>query len=98
MSHRRQYYVYILASKLYGTLYTGVTNDLICRTSQHKNDDFEGFTKRYGVHRLVWYEIHQDVNAAIHREKCIKKWRRAWKIDLLEAMNPNWEDLYDNLL
>ena len=98
MRYRGQYSVYILASKRNGTLYTGVTNDLRRRVSQHRNDEIDGFTKRYRVHRLVWYEVHQDIKAAIHREKCIKNWRRAWKLYLIEAMNPHWEDLFDQLV
>ena len=94
MSQPRQYYVYIMASRRNGTLYTGVTNDLFKRAYQHRNDVIRGFTRQYGVHRLVWYEVHQEVNAAIHREKCIKRWRRAWKLDLIEAFNPYWEDLF----
>jgi putative endonuclease len=94
MSQARHYYVYIMASRGNGTLYTGVTNDLAMRASQHRSNSIRGFTSRYGVHRLVRYEIHQDINAAIHREKCIKKWRRAWKLDLIEAFNPYWEDLF----
>jgi putative endonuclease len=91
----RQYFVYILASRRNGTLYTGFTSNPVNRIANHKNDLIEGFTKRYGVHRLVWFEIHQDVHAAIRREKRIKRWRRAWKLRLIEAMNPDWEDLYD---
>jgi len=98
MHDRGQYSVYILASKRNGTLYTGVTNDLRRRVSQYRNDEIDGFTKRYRVHRLVWYEIHQDIEVAIHREKCIKNWRRVWKLYLIEAMNPYWEDLFDQLL
>ncbi|HEY3778780.1 MAG TPA: GIY-YIG nuclease family protein [Rhizomicrobium sp.] len=94
----RFYCVYILASRRNGTLYTGVTNDLVRRTSEHRSDVIGGFTRRYGVHRLVWFECHEDIHAAIHREKCVKKWRRAWKLDLIEAMNPYWKDLYDELL
>jgi putative endonuclease len=89
-----QYYVYIMASRRNGTLYTGVTNDLATRASQHRSDSIRGFTSRYAVHRLVWYEAFEDIKAAIHREKCIKKWRRAWKLDLIEALNPYWEDLF----
>ncbi len=88
------YYVYILASRYHGTLYTGVTGKLIGRVSQHRQDLFEGFTSKYGVHRLVWYEVHGDINVAIHREKRNKHWRRAWKINLIEAENPHWRDLY----
>jgi putative endonuclease len=84
----RQYFVYMLASRRNGTLYTGVTNALGRRTWEHKNNLIEDFTKRYGVHRLVWYEIQEDIHAAIRREKCIKRWRRAWKLELIESMNP----------
>jgi putative endonuclease len=93
-----QYYVYIMASRRYGTLYTGVTNDLALRASQHRSDGISGFTSRYAVHRLVWYEAFDDINAAIHREKCIKKWRRAWKLYLIEAFNPGWEDLFESIV
>ncbi|MBI3675504.1 MAG: GIY-YIG nuclease family protein [Proteobacteria bacterium] len=89
------YFVYILASRRNGTLYTGVTNDVIGRTWEHKNDLIEGFTKKYGVHILVWYELHGDINIAIVREKRIKKWNRAWKIALIEEVNSGWNDLYD---
>jgi len=94
----KQYYVYILASKKNGTLYIGVTNNLIKRTYEHKNDFVEGFTKKYNVHLLVYYEIYDDVKEAILREKRIKRWRREWKIKLIEKMNPNWEDLYNKIL
>jgi putative endonuclease len=87
--------VYILASKRNGTLYIGVTSDLYIRTGVHKQDLIEGFTKRYGVHRLVYYEMHETMEAAIRREKRLKKWNRAWKIRLIESMNPEWEDLFD---
>ena len=87
--------VYILASKRNGTLYTGVTSDLFQRTALHKQDLIEGFTKRYAVHRLVYYEMHRTMNEAIVREKRIKKWNRAWKIRLIESMNPEWIDLFD---
>ena len=90
--------VYILASKRNGTLYVGVTSDLTQRVWQHKNDQAEGFTKRYGVHRLVWYEICGDMGAAIAREKAIKEWKRAWKIRLIQESNPGLNDLYDELL
>jgi len=93
----RQYFVYILASKKSGTLYTGVTNDLIKRVYEHKNNLVEGFTKRYSVHNLVYYEIYGDIYDAIEREKRMKKWNREWKINLIKKMNPNWEDLYYNL-
>ena len=91
------YYVYIMASKRNGTLYVGVTNDLIERVDQHKNDIIEGFTKRYKVHILVYFEETSDVKAAISREKQIKKWHRAWKLKLIESKNPDWKDLYEEL-
>lgn len=91
---KKQYYVYILASKKYGTLYTGVTSNLIKRIWEHKQGLVEGFTKQYKVHKLVYYEIHQDVIEAILREKRIKKWRRDGKIKLIEARNHQWVDLY----
>lgn len=90
--------VYILASKRNGTLYIGVTSDLITRVWQHKNDITEGFTKRYGVHRLVYYETTDDIAAAITREKQLKKWRRDWKLQLIERLNPNWDDLWPAVL
>jgi putative endonuclease len=86
--------VYILASKQNGTLYTGVTSDLVKRVWEHKNDIIDGFTKRYGVHRLVWYELHSNMRSAIEREKRIKNWKRKWKLELIESINPNWQDLY----
>ena len=89
----RQYCVYILASKRNGTLYTGVTSDLERRVHDHKNDVREGFTSRYGVHMLVWCEVYEDIQDAIAREKRIKKWRRKWKIALIEMHNPRWLDL-----
>jgi putative endonuclease len=89
----KQYYVYILANKKYGTLYTGITSNLLQRLYQHKEGLAEGFTKKYTVHRLVYYEIHLDVYEAITREKRIKKWYRQWKINLIEQSNPQWLDL-----
>ena len=94
----KTYYVYIMASKKNGTLYIGMTNDLIRRVWQHKNNVHEGFTKKYGVHRLVWYEATNDVHGAIQREKQMKKWNRQWKINLIEQENPEWDDLYEGLL
>jgi putative endonuclease len=88
-----QYCVYILASKRNGTLYTGITSDLARRVPEHKNDVREGFTSRYGVHMLVWCEVYEDIQEAIAREKRIKKWRRKWKIALIEEHNPRWLDL-----
>jgi putative endonuclease len=90
--------VYLLASRYRGTLYAGVTSDLPQRIWQHKNDVVEGFTKRYGVHTLVWYEQHGSMYEAIVRERAIKEWRRAWKIDLIEKTNPQWKDLYPSIL
>ncbi len=90
----KQYYVYILANRPYGTLYVGVTNDLIRRVWEHKNDFVEGFSREHSLHRLVWYEVHAAAYEAITREKRIKKWHRDWKINLIQAVNPDWEDLY----
>ena len=92
------YYTYIMASQRYGILYVGVTSDLIRRVNEHKNDLDEGFTKKYQVHRLVYFEQYEDVNQAIRREKRLKEWHRNWKIALIEIDNPNWRDLYDDLL
>ena len=89
--------VYILASRPNGTLYIGVTSDLIQRIWQHKSNLVKGFTERYGVHRLVWYEVHESMESAIQREKAIKKWNRAWKIELIEKNNPTWGDLYNEI-
>ena len=93
---RKSYWVYILASRLGGTLYVGVTSDLIGRVYQHRNKLTRGFTKRYDVHRLVRYEQFDDPESAIRREKRLKKWTRAWKI-ALEQDNPNWDDLYPKI-
>lgn len=90
--------VYILASARNGTLYIGVTSDLVKRVWQHKNDFVEGFTKQYGVHTLVWYEVHETMESAIAREKALKNWHRAWKIRLIEESNPAWLDLYEKLI
>jgi putative endonuclease len=94
----RQYWVYILASRPNGTLYTGVTNDLVRRIYEHKNDIFEGFTKRYGVQTIVRFERFDEINAAIRREKLIKRWRRAWKLQLIEQENPQWRNLYERAI
>ena len=88
------YYVYLLASRKHGTLYLGVTNDLVRRIYEHKEKLAGGFTAKYGVDRLLWFEVHDDVTAAISREKAIKKWRRDWKIALIERENPEWRDLW----
>ena len=90
--------VYFLASRKNGTLYTGVTSNLVQRIWQHKNDQTDSFTKRYGVHLLVWYEMHDAMESAIAREKAIKEWKRAWKLELIEATNPQWLDLYDGIV
>ena len=92
------YYIYILANKRNGTLYIGVTNNLIKRVYEHKSDMVDGFTKKYGVHRLVYYEQSEDVKSAIEREKRLKAWKRQWKLRLIEEMNPEWNDLYDGLV
>jgi putative endonuclease len=89
--------VYILANKRNGTLYTGVTSHLIQRIWQHKNNFIEGFTKEYSVHRLVYFELHQTMESAILREKQIKKWKRNWKLKLIEDKNPTWEDLWEKI-
>ena len=90
--------VYILASTRNGTLYTGVTSDLVKRIWEHRNNVVEGFTRRYGVHRLVWYELHESMESAIQREKRLKEWKRAWKLELIEGTNPDWQDLYDAIV
>ena len=89
----KQPVVYILASKRYGTLYIGVTSNLANRILAHRNGSVDGFTKQYGVHTLVYFEVHADMYEAIHREKKLKNWNRAWKIKLIEEMNPEWKDL-----
>ncbi len=91
---KKQPAVYMLASKQGGTLYVGVTSDLVKRVWAHKHNMVEGFTKKHSVHMLVWYELHADMESALIREKRIKEWRRTWKIELIEEANPRWEDLY----
>lgn len=98
MPRARNPCVYILASRPNGTLYIGVTSDLIQRVWQHKNDLADGFTKKYNVHTLVWYEQHPAMETAIQREKSLKEWKREWKLRLIEDRNPEWKDLYDDLL
>ena len=90
--------VYILSNRRNGTLYVGVTSDLIQRVWQHKNDSAKGFTQKYRVHTLVWYEIHATMDSAIMREKAIKEWKRAWKLELIESFNPEWRDLYGEIV
>ena len=89
--------VYILASKRNGTLYIGVTSGLIRRIWEHKNDLVEGFSKKHGTHTLVWYEPHETMESAITREKALKRWKRVWKLELIEKANPSWRDLYHDL-
>ena len=89
--------VYIMASQRNGTLYVGVTSDLAQRVWQHKKGAFDGLTKRYKIHLLVWYEPHETMENAILREKALKEWRRRWKLELIEQDNPGWEDLYESL-
>ena len=91
------YYVYILASRRNGTLYIGVTSNLVKRVYEHKRDLIPGFTTRYGIHRLVYFEIHEDVRSAITREKQLKKWNRKWKLELIEESNPTWYDLWNEI-
>jgi len=95
---KKQPAVYMLASRRNGTLYTGVTSDLVKRIWEHKNNMVEGFTQRYGVHLLVWYELHASMEAAIQREKRLKGWKRAWKLELIESTNPGWQDLYPTIV
>ena len=90
--------VYILASERNSTLYIGITSDLVKRVFEHKSDFVEGFTKQYQVHTLVWYEVHENMESAITREKQLKEWKRQWKIDLIEKSNPYWNDLYPTIL
>ena len=92
------YYVYILASKKNGTLYIGVTNDLVKRVYEHKQNLVEGFTKKYNIHMLVYYEQTNDITSAITREKQMKAWKRQWKVELIEEKNPEWKDLYFSIV
>jgi putative endonuclease len=94
---RKQFFVYLLASSVRGTLYVGVTSDLLTRVWQHKNKVVPGFTARYRVDRLVWYEVHETAEGAIRREKQLKEWKRDWKMNLIERDNPNWIDLYADM-
>jgi putative endonuclease len=97
MSRDRSYWVYIVASKIGGTVYIGVTNDLIRRVYEHKTKAAESFTKKYDVDRLMYFEQFDDIENAIRREKRLKKWNRAWKVRLIEETNPNWDDLYPSI-
>ena len=94
----KEYFVYLVASKKRGTLYTGITSNLIKRIYEHKKGVAEGFTKKYQVHQLVYFEKHIDILEAISREKVIKKWRREWKFNLIERDNPHWVDLYSEII
>ena len=94
MRRTRCYFVYILASRIGGALYIGITNDLVRRVWEHRSGAVEGFTKEYGISRLIYFEPFEEVENAIKREKRLKKWNRAWKIRLIEENNPNWDDLY----
>ena len=94
----RSYFVYIMTNKKHGTLYTGVTNDLVRRVYQHREGLVEGFTRKHGLKRLAWYEPFDDIEQAILREKRIKRWRREWKIQLIEKQNFDWQDLWENII
>ena len=94
----KQFYIYILANKQYGALYTGITSDLLKKVYEHKHGMMEGFTKEHGVKKLVYYEVVKDVISAIEREKRMKKWNRQWKIELIQSLNPDWDDLYNALI
>lgn len=94
----KEYYIYILASKRNGTLYTGVTSDLVRRIWQHKSGEIKGFTSKYKVNQLVYYETHSDILEAIKREKNIQAWKRNWKLHLIEEKNPNWDDLSHSII
>ena len=96
-NNENQYYVYILASKRNGTLYIGVTSNLIKRVYEHKKNLVDGFTRKYNIHKLAYYEITNDIESAIRREKQLKKWNRKWKMNLIEKSNPEWIDLYYGL-
>jgi putative endonuclease len=93
----KNFYVYIFCSKQNGTLYTGVTSNLVKRVYEHKNNLADGFTRKYSVHLLIWYEVHQTAESAITREKQIKTWKRSWKLKLIEEHNPEWNDLYESI-
>jgi putative endonuclease len=94
----RAYYVYIMTNQMYGTFYVGVTNDLMGRVWEHRSKAVGGFTEKHRLDRLVWYELHEDPYEAITREKRIKKWNRDWKVNLIQRMNPGWDDLYEDLI
>jgi putative endonuclease len=93
----KSYFVYILASRRDGAIYVGITSDLVKRVNEHRGKFVPGFTSRYNITRLVWFEVYDEPIAAISREKALKKWRRAWKIALIEKDNPDWRDLYEEI-
>ncbi len=93
----KNFYVYIICNKRNGSLYTGITSELIKRIYEHKNKLVDGFTMKYDIQRLVWYEIHNTAESAIAREKRMKKWERKWKLEIIEKDNPGWNDLYDDI-
>ncbi|MEJ2697444.1 MAG: GIY-YIG nuclease family protein [Candidatus Sulfobium sp.] len=95
---KENFYVYIMASQKRGTLYIGITSNLTKRVYEHRNGIVEGFSKRYAIHRLVYYEVARDAETALSRERQMKKWNRTWKLRLIEAQNPEWRDLYDDLI
>ncbi len=94
----KNYYVYIVTNKPRGSLYLGMTNNLVRRSYEHRNGLIDGFTRKYNLERLVYFEVFNRVEDAIHREKKLKKWNRQWKIDLIEKVNPEWIDLYEKLV
>ncbi len=98
LSMDKNYYVYIVTNKKYGVLYIGVTNNLVRRVYEHKHSIIEGFTKRYNINKLVYFEVYDEIEEAILREKRLKKWNRQWKINLIENENSNWDDLYNQLI
>jgi putative endonuclease len=97
MTREHVYWVYILTSQRNGTLHTGITNNLMRRVQEHRDELVPGFTKKYGIKLLVYFEVHHDINSAILREKRIKRWHRKWKLELIEKMNPQWCDLWPDL-
>ncbi len=98
MSAKEAFYVYMLASRRYGTLYVGMSSNLMKRIWDHKSGEISGFTKKYKVHSLVWYERHETAESAIKRERNLKEWKRQWKVELIEKSNPEWFDLYPDLV
>ena len=92
-----RFFVYVMANKRNGTIYIGVTNDLARRVYEHRNKLIKGFTSRYGLRMVVYYEVHQSILTALQRETSLKRWPRKWKLDLIESMNPQWRDLYEDI-